>query len=136
MNKHYSVLNIIKRGALTGVFFTCVWSGWAYFANAEYGHAVALKSAVTQASFTIVNAFAFTVVMEFMFAYSKGNIQRLLLAFLLPNSITTIVLYSMHWYRDTPNIMITILPSIIVVAALSLIYVLVIGPKKYPLIVE
>ena len=65
-----------------------------------------------------------------MFAYSKRTFQRLMLAFLLPNAMTASILYSMHWYRETPNIIMTILPSLMVVAALSLIYVLVVGPKK------
>jgi len=136
MENHYSILNILKRGALTGTIFTCIWATWAYFANIEHGHAIVLKSAITQASFTIVNAFVFTVLMEFMFAYSKGKIQRLMLAFLLPNTMTASVLYSMHWYRDTPNILVTVLPSIFVIATLSLIYVLVVGPKKHAILIE
>jgi len=130
MSKQHFILDIVKRGAINGIAFTCLWSSWAYFVNSGHGHEAALKSAITQASFTIINAFLFSIVMEFMFSYSKGKQQQLVLAFLLPNSITTAVLYAVHWSRETPNIGATILPSIIVVAVFSLTYVLVIGPRK------
>jgi hypothetical protein len=36
----------------------------------------------------------------------------------------------MNWSRETPNIIVTILPSLIIMTAFSLLYVLVLGPKK------
>jgi len=83
-----------------------------------------------QGSFTIINAFAFTVVMEYMFSIGKTVFVRLLLAFALPNAIVTVILTSLHCYRGTPNVLATVSPSLIIVAVLSLIYVLIVGTRK------
>jgi len=130
MNENYTLKKILIRGALSGLFFTALWSSWAYYANLAHGTAAAQKAAITQGSFTIINAFLFTVIMEYMFSIGKTFFMRLLLAFVLPNAIVAVVLTSLHHYRGTPNVLATVTPSITIVAVLSLGYVLVVGPRK------
>ncbi|MBL8019143.1 MAG: hypothetical protein JNM27_05725 [Leptospirales bacterium] len=130
MHENFTVKKILARGLLSGLFFTALWSTWAYYANLSHGAAAAQKAAITQGSFTIINAAVFTIVMEYMFSVGKTVLMRLLLAFLLPNGIVAVILTSLHYYRGTPNVLATVSPSLIIVAALSLIYVLVIGPRK------
>ncbi len=130
MNENYTLKKILIRGILSGLFFTALWSSWAYYANMAYGVEAARKAAITQGSFTIVNAFLFTVIMEYMFSIGKTAFTRLLLAFVLPNSIVAVVLTSLHYYRGTPNVLTTVAPSLVIVAALSLGYVLIVGPRK------
>lgn len=130
MNENYTLKKILLRGALSGLFFTALWSSWAWYANSAHGAGAAKKAAVTQGSFTIINAFLFTVIMEYMFSIGKTVWMRLLLAFVLPNSIVAVILTSLHYYRGTPNVLATVSPSLIIVAALSLVYVLVVGPRK------
>lgn len=130
MLENYTVKKILIRGFLSGMFFTALWSSWAYYANFGYGALAAQKAAITQGSFTIINAFLFTVIMEYMFSIGKTRLARLLLAFVLPNSIVMVVLTSLHYYRGTPNVLATVSPSLIIVALLSLAYVLVVGPRK------
>lgn len=130
VHQDYTLKKILIRGLLSGAFFTALWSAWAYYANLGHGVAAAQKAAITQGSFTIINAFVFTVVMEYMFSAAKTAVSRLLMAFVLPNSVVVVVLTSLHYFRGTPNIASTVAPSLIIVALLSLIYVLVIGPRK------
>lgn len=130
MNDNYTLKKILMRGLLSGLFFTALWSSWAYYANLAHGAAAARKAAITQGSFTIINAFLFTVIMEYMFSIGKTTLMRVILAFVLPNSIVAVVLTSLHYYRGTPNVVATVSPSLIIVAVLSLGYVLVVGPRK------
>lgn len=130
MNENYTPKKILMRGLLSGLFFTALWSSWAYYANSTHGAEAAKKAAITQGSFTIINAFLFTVIMEYMFSIGKTTLMRVLLAFVLPNSIVAVVLTSLHYYRGTPNVLATVSPSLIIVAVLSLGYVLVVGPRK------
>lgn len=130
MHENFTLKKILGRGLLSGLFFTALWSGWAYYVNFSHGAAAAQKAAITQGSFTIINASVFTIVMEYMFSVGKTLFMRLLLAFLLPNGIVAVILTSLHYYRGTPNVLATVSPSLIIVAVLSLIYVLVIGPRK------
>lgn len=130
MNENYTLKKILLRGLVSGLIFTVLWSSWAYYANSGSGPAAAEKAAITQGSFTIINAFLFTVIMEYLFSVGKSPMMRFLLAFLLPNAIVIVVLSSIHYYRGTPNVFITVAPSLTIVAALSLAYVLVVGPRK------
>ncbi|MCE9598640.1 MAG: hypothetical protein K8S54_11785 [Spirochaetia bacterium] len=130
MNEHYTLKKILTRGILTGLFFTALWSTWAYYVNLAHGAIAAEKAAITQGSFTIINAFLYTVIMEYMFALAKTALMRFVLAFLLPNSIVAVVLTSLHHFRGTPNVLATVAPSLIIIASLSLIYVLIVGPRK------
>ncbi len=130
MNANYTLKRILMRGLLSGLIFTTLWSSWAYYANSGAGSAAAEKAAVTQGSFTIINAFLFTVIMEYLFFIGRSPLMRFLLAFALPNSIVIVVLSSIHYFRGTPNVLATVAPSLTIVAALSLVYVLVVGPRK------
>lgn len=130
MSNSYSIANILKRGMLSGLIFTLLWSSWAYYVNSLFGEYIAMRAAITQGSFTIVNAFFYTVFMEYMFAKRSSRLSRFGLAFILPNVIVSIVLIGLHLVRETPNISATALPPILIVCSLSLTYVLVNGPRK------
>lgn len=130
MNARYSAINILKRGLFSGIVFTLLWSSWAYYINSSYGNDVAIRAAITQAGFTIINAFIYTVFMESMFSKGNSQLNRFVLAFILPNALVTIALVGIHIIRDTPNVSETVMPSLLVVYLLSLFYVLILGPKK------
>ena len=91
MNDNFTAKKIILRGLLSGISFTVLWSSWAYYVNlSPGGEAVASRAAFTQGSFTIVNAFVYTVFMESMFMVGKTMYMRILLAFIVPNILMTI----------------------------------------------
>jgi hypothetical protein len=96
----------------------------------SHGAHAAQRAAITQASFTIINAFVYTVFMEYMFAKGGSRSSRFLMAFVVPNLVVTGLLTQLHVYRETPNVLATIAPSLSIVYALSLFYVLVVGPRK------
>jgi hypothetical protein len=130
MQTHFSLKNILVRGALTGAFFVIFWSGWAYYSNLMYGESEAVRAAITQGSFTLVNTFVYTVFMEYMFAISKSKTARFMMAFILPNIIATVALAGVHISRGTPNILQTIMPILLVFWSLSLVYITYIVPDR------
>ncbi len=130
MLENYTFKKILTRGLISGTVFTILWSSWAYYANLQHGAAAAQRAAITQGTFTIINAFVYTIVMEYMFARGNSKLTRFLLAFVLPNLVVTILLTRLHALRGTPNILATVSPSLAIVYSLSLVYVLVIGPRK------
>lgn len=133
MNDSYSIKNLVKRGLLSGFVFTILWSSWAYYINSPHGDEAAIRAAFTQGCFTIVNAFIYTVFMEAMFFRGKTQLSRFLLAFIMPNTAVTILLLGIHFFRGTPNVIDTSLPSLIIAYILSFSYVVVVGPRKLEL---
>lgn len=130
MEENYSFKKIFIRGIISGIVFTALWSTWAYYANLAHRAELAKKASITQGSFTIINAFIYTILVEYLFSIGKTKFVRIVLAFVLPNILVTILLTSLHHLRGTPNVLATVTPSLTIIYALSLIYVLVIGPRK------
>ena len=129
MNK-YSPIEILKRGIINGVLFAGLWGSWAYYVNLSDGADIALKSAITQSSFTIINAFVYSVIMEYMYTLGKNIFTRFILASVFPNILVTVILVSLHQYRGTPEIFMTVSPPLAIVFILSLAYVFIVGPKQ------
>jgi len=130
MNDNFTIKKIIIRGLLSGLLFTVLWSTWAYFANLSHGEEAASRAAYTQGSFTIINAFFYTMFMEYMFALGKTPAKRFMLAFVVPNLLVTTILSGLHYVRGTPNLLTTVGLLLVFIYTLSLVYVLVIGPRK------
>lgn len=126
----FSIASIIKRGALNGIVFALLWASWAYYINRTSGDAAAFRAAVTQASFTIVNAFVYSVLMEYLFSLSNNKTTQFILAWIIPNTLVTVLLVSIHHLRGTPEIFATVAPPLAVVFALSAAYTFLIGPRK------
>lgn len=130
MTENYSVKKIIFRGLATATFFTVLWASWAYYINMVHGEAAAIRAAITQGSFTIVNGFIYTTLMEYLFSLGRTPLARFGLAFILPNILVTVVLSSMHYLRGTNSLVETVAPLLMLIYSLSLLYVLVLGPRK------
>ena len=130
MQDNFTFKKILKRGLVSGTVFTLLWASWAYYANMSHCEAAAQRAAITQASFTVVNAFVYTMFMEYMFSRGNSVLSRFLLAFVVPNLVVTALLTQLHVYRETPNVLATVAPSLSIVYALSLFYVLFVGPRK------
>jgi hypothetical protein len=128
--KATSVFGIIKRGVISGAIFTLLWSGWAFYINFEHGSLKATNAAIAQGSFTIINAFLYTVIMESLYEVSKTKLTRFINAFIVPNTIMTTILYFVHSLNETPNILGTIVPSLTVVYLISFSWVVYIAPRR------
>ena len=123
VNANVDFKNILKKGVLSGLFFTLVWSSWAYYINFGVDSELAIEAAKTQAIFTIINAFIYTVTLDYILCRIDKTLAAFIISFFLPNIITTSVLYSMHALNGTPKILETILPSMIFIYLVSLVYI-------------
>lgn len=113
-------MKILLRSLLSAVVFTSLWSSWAYFANANFGSEYAKKAAFTQGSFTLINSFVYTVILEFLLNRFEG--KKRWIAFFTPNLIVTIVLPLLHIKRGTPNVFFTVLPVLLIIYLISGLY--------------
>lgn len=132
--QNFAIKQILIRGAKNGVIFTTLWTAWAYYANLNVGVEAAKQAAFTQAGFTIINSFAYSVIMEYLFSLGKTKLSRFLLASMIPNILVTISLVSIHIVRGTPNVAVTVMPPLSIIFLLSFMYVFYIGPKKLSLV--
>lgn len=119
------------RSCVSGIFFVIVWSGWAYYSNLSYGEDKALRSAFTQVGFTMINTFIYTYILEYMFFISRSKIYRIILAFILPNFLATLFLVAVHYFRETPNILQTVFPILLVLYFLSTLYFILNWTKDF-----
>ncbi|MCZ8341496.1 MAG: hypothetical protein O9301_00550 [Leptospira sp.] len=113
-------MKILLRSILSAVVFTSLWSTWAYFANVNFGSEYAKKAAITQGSFTLINSFVYTLILEFLLNHFEG--KKHWIAFLIPNLIVSIVLPLLHIKRGTPNVFFTVLPVLLLIYLISGIY--------------
>lgn len=96
---------------IAACFFGLLWGGWAFFCNRSYGENVALRAFVTQFTFSFSFSFFFGISVESMYQRNKTLWGKFLFAFLLPVGVLVVLLAMLHYFRGTPNIFFTILPS-------------------------
>lgn len=131
-----TIKNILIRGSRNGLIFTTLWASWAYYVNSSSGAELAMKAAITQGCFTMINGFIYSVLMEYLFSLGKNSVSRIFLGFVVPNALLTVILITVHIIRGTPEIAMTVIPSLSTVYVLSMVYVTVLGPKALESIVE
>lgn len=115
-------MRIFLRSLLSAFIFTTLWSSWAYYANSSFGETYAIKAAITQGSFTFINSFIYTVILEFLLNRFKK--KNLIIAFLIPNVLLSIILPLLHILRDTPNVSYTVIPVLIIIYIISGLYLI------------
>jgi hypothetical protein len=115
-------MKIFLRSLLSAFLFTSLWSSWAYFANSNKGIEGAKKAAITQGSFTLINSFVYTLILEYLL--QRLGKERAWIAFLIPNLIVTLILPLLHILRGTPNVLFTVTPVLFIIYLISGLYVL------------
>ncbi len=127
---YFSIGKIVKRGVVNAMFFSTLWGSWAYYANMHEGHEAAFRATTTQFLFTLFNTFFYSVLMEYMYTLGKSRLSRFVLAALIPSLLVTVVLVYLHYLRGTPEIFVTVAPSLSVLYVVSLVYVFLLRPRK------
>ena len=91
-----------------------LWGGWALYANSDHGRMAAISSSVVQGFFS----FGMTFVMVYAVSWVYHRIPEGMLQMCVPSVVvcgcTGSVLYMVHHYFGTPEIIKTILPPLIV----------------------
>ncbi|MCG8435178.1 MAG: hypothetical protein MJA83_14215 [Gammaproteobacteria bacterium] len=106
------------------VFAALVWASWAYYVNVEFGRAIGMKAAITQGVFSFVMTFFFTSSVELLYSLSHKRSHQYLLAFVTPVSVLGVLLWLTHYFRATPNIAVTIAPSLVLAGVFCISYIL------------
>jgi len=120
---HSKIKTIFFRGFINSIIFSFIWGGWAYYVNRFAGDVAAVNAAITQISFTIVNAFFYSVFMEFMFSLSNKFIFRFINAWIVPNTLLTVLIIGVHYIRGTNELFITVSAPLAVIFCVSAWYV-------------
>lgn len=106
----------LLRPLLAGVIFGGLYASWAWFANLSDGVDAAQRATLVQYVVSFVIALIFTASVDHFHEISVSFAQHILLVFLLPMSVLVIIVSSAHFFSGTPNVLLTILPSVSVAA--------------------
>jgi len=96
---------------LAACFFGLLWGGWAYWANRSHGTPAATKAFVTQFSFSFIATFFFALIVEHLYLSHTSWSGKILFSGILPVSFMIALLSAVHYFRGTPNILVTVTPS-------------------------
>ncbi|KZL16259.1 hypothetical protein PsAD2_03484 [Pseudovibrio axinellae] len=130
INSNLELTYILKNSAKNAFIFAIIWGCWAWWVNSSHGNEAALRASLTQISFTIVNAFVYSVLMEGLFFVIRPVKLRNIMTFLIPNIAVSVLLTATHMWRGTPNVLATAAAPLCVTFLLSLLYIVVVGPKR------
>lgn len=99
------------------------YGAWAFYINYAYGLEVSIRSGLAQGSYSFVVTLVLTAMVEWLFvrlcAIPFGSIIIFLLVVLLLTTLST----SVNILVGTPNILWTILPSLIVSAVYTALHI-------------
>ncbi|WP_125170026.1 hypothetical protein [Leptospira perolatii] len=103
---------ITRASVLAGLGAGFLWGSWAYYVHAEYGIAVAGKAAATQFVGSSILGTIMTMIMDWVFVVEGASpILKKAGSIFLPVIFAFSVLFIVHLFNGTPNILKTILPS-------------------------
>jgi len=120
---HSNFKIIFFRGIINSFIFSFIWGAWAYYINRVNGDVGAINAAITQVSFTVINAFCYSVFMEYMFSLSQRFSYRILNAWVIPNLLVTVLLISIHYIRETTELMATVSGPLAIIYLVSAYYI-------------
>ncbi|RFA38963.1 hypothetical protein [Alkalilimnicola ehrlichii] len=108
------------RPLLLALFFGIFWGSWGYIANMAAGHLSALRAAGTQFGLSVVVTLIFATAVEQLYLRSETVPRKLVFALLLPIGVLFMLVSSIHYFQGTPNVLLTVVPSVSVAAAICL----------------
>lgn len=92
---------------------SAAYGGWAAFANSDHGARAAWSAGLTQAGMSFVTTFFLTLLGDWILRrFSRARSQIAAAALVTPGAIAA-VLASVHTAVRTPNVLLTIAPSVI-----------------------
>lgn len=122
MNKHSSDTGQIRRVLFFAVSAFLLYGGWAVFANLRHGRHTSLSAGLTQGLLSLVSTVILTSAMETVFSRLSSGVARFIATGLGPTTAVLLLMAAAHFVTGTPEIVATMLPSIVVGYAYSLIY--------------
>ncbi len=111
-----------RRVILTSTAAFIVYGSWALFINFSYGLSIALWACFAQGISSTLSTLLITTLIELFFTQFGHSKIALLLSGLLPPTLTTFIHAAMQWIVRTPDITITILPSVVMGYIFSALY--------------
>lgn len=117
---HVGAANPLVRSMVAGVVGFLGYGGWAYFANMAHGMEIALRAALAQGMYCLGITFAMTLLTEYLFLRGGAvwRVITLVSVFLLAGA------YLIHFYIETPEILLTILPGWSIGLVYTTVYIL------------
>ena len=82
-----------------------------------------IRAAITQGLFSFAMTFVFATLVEWLYARGGTKFERYLRTTLVPTGSIAFLLPLTHWVRNTPNIVETVTPPILLAAAYCLVFV-------------
>ena len=122
MNKHSFDAGQIRRVLFFAVSAFLLYGGWAVFANLRHGRHTSLTAGLTQGLLSLVSTVILTSAMETVFSRLSPGVARFMATGLGPITTTLLLMAVIHFVTGTPEIAATMLPSIVVGYAYSIIY--------------
>lgn len=111
------------RNWLKAAVVACVVQGsWAAYANHGAGLRAALRATVAQAVYAFFGAAFMTLLMEWLFSLPARPAARFAASTLGSMSTMLVVLVTVHVVNGTPNLVLTMVPSLVILVVYSTLY--------------
>jgi len=101
-------MNSKSRVVLMGICATFLHGFVAYYVNHEYGHAAALKAAISQAVACGVITLFTASLMEIAFSIPRGLLTKYLFSSVGSGSVVLALVVTLHIVMETPDVMMTV----------------------------
>ncbi|MDA1050548.1 MAG: hypothetical protein O3C40_08705 [Planctomycetota bacterium] len=122
MNKHSLNTGQLRRVVFFAVSAFLIFGGWGVFANWHHDMHKRLSAGLTQGLLSLVSTVILTSAMETVFRRLSPGVARFMATGLGPITATLFLMAFAHFVTGTPEIVATMLPSLVVGYAYSLIY--------------
>ncbi len=110
------------RALVLGISAALLYGSWAYFANHNEGEDAGLVAALVQGLLSFTATVVLVVLLERLFAAGRSPARGFWLAGLGSSSIAALVMASVHGIAGTPQLLLTIAPSLVIGTTFSFVY--------------
>ena len=111
-----------SNSVLLGVLAFLLYGSWAVFANWEYGLKKSLTAGLVQGIVSFLTTTFIMLLMIWLFELGRSSLTRFLYAVTGTNAIAISGMVCAHLIVGTPDILQTILPSMVVGFSLTVVY--------------
>jgi len=108
-----------------GIIASFLHGAVTYYVNHEYGHAAAIKAAISQAVACGVITLFTASLMELTFSIPKGLLNKYLFSFIGSGGFVLTIIVTLHTVMGTPNVMMTVVGASFLSFPYYLIYPLI-----------
>ncbi len=110
------------RALVLGVGAALLYGSWAYFANHEVGVGAGLRAACVQALLSFTATVVLVSLVEHLFAAARNPGWGFWLAGFGGSCTGALVMASVHGIAGTPNLLLTIAPSLVIGTTFCFVY--------------